>query len=167
MARVRLLCSRNSQKVLTIDSSASLWAIQSSTELSWFWNSNTKMLIEMPLKYYLQIMTCMINRYFKYPNRFGHIVAAFVSGLPFCLHPELPLLTHAMCCAFELAWSQLLTSHTDKSNILRILRIIDGIPIAKLVFVLGGGYMYHIRLFYPWLAPKFLHRLVKLVTNDL
>lgn len=109
-------------------------------------------------------MTCMINRHLKYPSRFFHIIAAFVSGLPFCLHPELPLLTHAMCCALELAWSQLLASGEDESS---ILTFVAAIPIAKLVYVLGGGYMYHIRLFYPWLAPKFLHRLVKLVTNDL
>ena len=72
------------------------------------------------------------------------------------------MLSHAISYAMELFWAKYVAGNSQKSKICEILY---RIPMVNLVYIVGGGYMFHTRTFYPWLAPTFLKRLMDLITD--
>lgn len=111
--------------------------------------------------FFLQLFNCSLNRYFKQNSRLNNLCAAFFGGFPFYYHPQLQWLTHAACCSIELLWSQILLSNFGMASSL------DKIPFARILFALGIGYSAHIKVFRPWLTPKFAHRSLTILTNNL
>lgn len=107
---------------------------------------------------------CLLNRYFGESNRLAHAMAAFVGGMPYYFFAdELSILTHGFSSALELAWTRYLRS-LDKSS--KQYQYAAAIPFSCIVYILGGAFMYNVRVFYPWLTPKFLFRLIQLLTNQ-
>lgn len=110
-----------------------------------------------------QLTNCLLNRYFGESNRLAHATAAFIGGMPYYFFAdELSILSHGIASAMELGWAHYLRS-LDKST--KQYRYASAIPFSCIAYVIGGAFMYNVRVFYPWLAPKFLIRLIQLLTN--
>lgn len=87
-----------------------------------------------------------------------------MGGLPFYVYSnELSLVCHGLASAIELAWTKYLNSLDKSSN---EYKYISKIPFSPLVYTFGGSFMYTMKVFFPWLAPKFLNRLVELVAYN-
>lgn len=111
-----------------------------------------------------QMTNCLLNRYFGESNRITHATAAFIGGMPYYFFAdELSILTHGFSSALELAWARYLRS-LDKSS--KQYQYASAIPFSCIVYIVGGAFMYNVRVFYPWLTPKFLFRLIQLLTNQ-
>lgn len=109
------------------------------------------------------IINCTLNQYFRKYERFNQTIAAIIGGFPFyfCAN-EMPILGHTLATAIEALWFRYKKYSKTDSHFHRFIQMI---PFARLIYIIGGAYMYTSRLFYPWLAPKFLFRLVELLTN--
>lgn len=95
--------------------------------------------------------------------RLNQCVAAVLGGCPFYFYAnEMPILSHTLVTAIEALWFRY---QKDADSNIMALRYIKSIPFSKIMYIFGGAYMYAGRLFHPWLAPKFLHRLIELITN--
>lgn len=110
-----------------------------------------------------RLTNCLLNRWFQRSTRFNQTLAAFFGGIPFyfCSN-ELSWLSHTAATAVELLWQRY--EHFGDSSA-KSHKFLMQVPFAELIYIFGGAYMYHTRVFYPWLAPKFLVRLVDLLTN--
>lgn len=95
--------------------------------------------------------------------RLNQFAAAVLGGFPFYFYAnEMPILSHTLATAIEAMWLRYQkNADCDSPNHRRL----KAIPWAKMMYIFGGAYMYAGRLFYPWLAPKFLHRLIELLCN--
>lgn len=104
-----------------------------------------------------------MNRSLGRSTRLGHAAAAFLGAFPFYYYQELQIYSHALCYALELAWGRFAQSYSGKSPFLQFL--ID-LPFGKWSHVFFLGCMFHVRVFYPWMAPKFLIRTADLLSNN-
>lgn len=108
---------------------------------------------------------CTLNRYNKKNTEYSSALAGFVSGLTFCLYPNLTILAHASITAIKLMWLRLMQQHRSKGNenavSCRLIRYLDSLPMAKFFYILNIGYVFHLRAFYPWMCPKLLLKAVQ------
>lgn len=108
-------------------------------------------------------MNCLLNQWLQKSTRLNQDIAAVIGGLPFYLCAnELPILAHTTCTAIESLWHRYKKYSNPETSTYKWL---TKIPFGKLVYIFGGSFMYTSRLFFPWLAPKFLQRLMMLITN--
>lgn len=109
------------------------------------------------------IVNCLLNRWLRKSTRLNQDVAAFVGGLPFYFcADEFSLLSHTSITAAEAIWHRYKKYSDPKTKTYQWL---TKVPFSKLVYIFGGSFMYTSRLFFPWLAPKFLQRLMMLITD--
>lgn len=103
-----------------------------------------------------------MNRYFGNETSTSNILAAFISGSTFYLSPDMSIFGHASACVIETLWQRYLSSDSPKPE---IVHLINQLPIARLFYAFGVGYLFHIRAFYPYLAPGLLKKIMQFVTN--
>lgn len=109
------------------------------------------------------VLNCAFNRTNQMTPRLNQLLAAVLGGFPFYFYAnEMPILSHTLVTAIEALWCRYQKDPDYDSTQHRRLK---SIPFAKIMYIFGGAYMYAGRLFHPWLAPKFLHRLIELITN--
>lgn len=110
------------------------------------------------------ILNCMLNQWLQKATRLNQDIAAIFGALPFyfCAN-ELPLVAHTTITAAETIWTRYKKYSNPNTKTYQWLM---KIPFAKIIYIFGGSYMYTSRLFYPWLAPKFLQRLMMLITDN-
>lgn len=113
---------------------------------------------------FLQLLTCLFNSCTGCESNVGNILSAFLSGIFFYAYPNIPIFAHALACTIEILWQR----YHQSSNAPKftILQQINEMPIAKLFYILGCGYLFHVRTFYPWQTPSILMKVMSLVTND-
>lgn len=110
------------------------------------------------------LMNCLLNRWFNESTRFNQTLSAIIGGIPFYFASnELSIFSHTITTAAEAFWCRY--KKNSKKSDSKIHQTLSRIPFNILIFVFGGTFMYTARLFFPWLAPKFLHRLINLLTN--
>lgn len=110
------------------------------------------------------VMNCILNNWLQKSTRLNQDIAAVIGALPFYFcADELSLLAHTSITAFETIWSRYKKYSNPNTKTYQWL---TKIPFLKLVYIFGGSYMYTSRLFFPWLAPKFLQRLMMLITDN-
>lgn len=109
------------------------------------------------------LIQCLLNHWLHKSTRMNQNVAAVIGSLPFyfCAN-ELPIIAHTFVTASESIWHRY-KKYSNQDN--KTYQLITKIPFGKLIYIFGGSYMYTSRLFFPWLAPKFLQRLMMLITN--
>lgn len=109
------------------------------------------------------LVNCWLNNQLQKSTRLNQDIAAVIGGLPFyfCAN-ELPIIAHTFVTACESIWHRY-KKYSDPDT--KTYQWITKIPFGKLIYIFGGSYMYTSRLFFPWLAPKFLQRLMMLITN--
>lgn len=108
-------------------------------------------------------MNCRLNGWLGKSTRLNQNIAAFIGGLPFYFcADELPFLAHTSITAAEAIWYRY-KKYSDPST--KTYQWLTKVPFSKLVYIFGGSFMYTSRLFYPWIAPKFLQRLMMLITD--
>lgn len=109
------------------------------------------------------LINCLLNRWLQKSTRLNQDLSAVFGGLPFyfCAN-ELPILTHTFMTAVESLWHRYKKYSDPKAKTYQWLA---NIPFDKLIYIFGGSLIYTSRLFYPWLAPKILQRLMMLITN--
>lgn len=109
------------------------------------------------------LTNCLLNQWWKKSTRLNQDVAAVIGGLPFyfCAN-ELPLISHTTVTAIESSWRRY-KKYSDRDT--KTYQWLTKIPFSKLMYMFGGSFMYTSRLFFPWLAPKFLQRLMMLITD--
>lgn len=122
-----------------------------------------------------QIVSCSLNRYHQHnaSQTANTTLAAFVSGSVFWLYPDLTILSHATVTAVKLLWMRYL--HDDNNNMspmwskigavedarklaLRTRALLARLPMSRLMYVLCIGYVFHLRLFYPWICSDLLFK---------
>lgn len=110
------------------------------------------------------VMNCLLNRWFSESSRFNQMMSAIIGGIPFYFASnELSIFSHTIATAAEATYYRYKKNYKNSDS--KIHQYVSRIPFAILIQVFGGTFMYTARLFYPWLAPKFLHRLINLLTN--
>lgn len=110
------------------------------------------------------LINCMLNQWLQKSTRQNQNVAAFVGALPFYFcADELPIVSHTAITAIESMWHRY-KKYSDPNT--KAYQWLTMVPFSKLVYMFGGSFMYTSRLFFPWLAPKFLQRLMMLITNN-
>lgn len=109
------------------------------------------------------LINCLLNQWLQKSTRMNQNIASFFGALPFyfCAN-ELPIISHASIMAVESLWHRY-EKYSDPNT--EIYRWLTKIPFGTLAYMFGGSFMYTSRLFFPWLAPKFLQRLMMLITN--
>lgn len=95
-----------------------------------------------------------MNRYYGAASDWTNLVSAFLSGVSFYMYPNLTILSHATVTATKLLWAK--WSHVILSP--TIIERMDGLPMAKIYYVLAIGYAFHMRAFYPWMCPNLMLR---------
>ncbi|XP_031619736.1 uncharacterized protein LOC116338537 [Contarinia nasturtii] len=109
-------------------------------------------------------INCMLNNWLQRSTRLNQDISAILGGLPFYFcADELQILAHTFITAIEAIWHRY-KLYSDPTT--QTYQWLTKIPFAKIAFIFGGSYMYTARLFYPWIAPKFLQRLMMLITNN-
>lgn len=108
-------------------------------------------------------VNCLLNGWLQKSTRFNQNIAAFIGGLPFYFcADELSFLAHTSITAAEAIWHRYKKYSNPNTKTYQWL---TKVPISKLVYILCGSFMYTSRLFFPWIAPKFLQRLMMLITD--
>lgn len=109
------------------------------------------------------LLNCLLNKWLQKSTRLNQNVAAFFGALPFyfCAN-ELPIFSHCFTTAIESMWNRY-KKYSDPNT--KTYQCLTRIPFGVIVYMFGGSFMYTSRLFFPWLAPKFLQRLMMLITN--
>lgn len=110
------------------------------------------------------VMNCLLNRWFNEYSRFNQMMSAIIGGIPFYFASnELSIFSHTIATAAESICYRYKKNYKNSDS--RVHQYVSRIPFAILIQVFGGTFMYTVPIFYPWLAPKFLHRLINLLTN--
>lgn len=112
----------------------------------------------------MQYLNCWLSRQSFISSNTAHSLAAFVSGLPFCIYPNSQLLAHALAITIKLGWSIYLNRTTNEDRP-EALNFLARLPIGRLFYPLAFAYLLQMRVFYPWLAPAVLKNLMNLTTN--
>lgn len=109
------------------------------------------------------LIQCLLNNWVQKSTRTNQNIGAVIGGLPFyfCAN-EFPIIAHTFVTACESMWHRY-KKYSNPNT--KTYQWITKIPFGKLIYIFGGSYMYTSRLFFPWLAPKFLQRLMMLITN--
>lgn len=109
------------------------------------------------------LINCVLNHCLQESTRLNQNIAAVIGGLPFyfCAN-EMPILAHTFATGMESIWHRY-KKYSDPDT--KTYQWLTKIPFEKLVYIFGGSLMYTSRLFFPWLAPKFLQRLMMLITD--
>lgn len=112
-----------------------------------------------------QIINCSLNRYNHRNTQTANTVAAFVSGSVFWLYPDLTILSHAIVLTVKLLWLRYRYGGTlwptldDQSIVLSKSRqFLEYMPMSRLMYVFAIGYIFHLRLFYPWVCSNLLFK---------
>lgn len=109
------------------------------------------------------LLNCLLNQWLRKSTRMNQNVAAFFGALPFYFYAdELSIISHAFTTAIESIWFRY-KKYSDPNT--KTYQWITKIPFGTLAYMFGGSFMYTSRLFFPWLAPRFLQRLMMLITN--
>lgn len=110
-------------------------------------------------------MNCSLNRYNQRNTQTANTVAAFVSGSVYWLYPDLTILSHATVSTVKLLWMRYLHGGTlwptlDDESIApsKSRQLLERIPMSRLMYVFAIGYVFHLRLFYPWLCSDLLFK---------
>lgn len=106
--------------------------------------------------------TCLLNRYFGNETSIGNFLAAFLSGSAFYFSPDASIFGHASACVIETLWARYCASDLPKPE---LVELFNRLPIARLFYAFGVGYLFHVRAFYPYLAPSLLKKIMQYVTN--
>lgn len=106
--------------------------------------------------------TCLFNRYFGSETSLGNMMAAFIAGSAFYLSPDVSIFGHASACVVETLWERYYTSNIPKPE---LVELFNKLPISRLFYAFGVGYLFHVRAFYPYLAPGLLKKIMQFVTN--
>lgn len=110
------------------------------------------------------VVNCLLNRWFNESSRFNQIMSAIIGGIPFYFASnELSIFSHTIATAVEAICYRYKNNYKNSDS--SVHRYVTRIPFAILIQVFGGTFMYTVRVFYPWLAPKLLHRLINLLSN--
>lgn len=111
---------------------------------------------------------CTLNRYYRRNTEHSSALAGFIAGTTFCLYPNLTILAHAAVLAIKLIWLRVMQRHRftdtaehEKTSTCRIINYLDDLPLAKLFYIFSIGYVFHLRVFYPWMCPKLLIKAVQ------
>lgn len=89
-------------------------------------------------------------------------MAAFIAGSAFYLSPDLSIFGHASACVVETLWERYCASDISKPE---WVAYFNRLPLARLFYAFGVGYLFHVRAFYPYLAPGLLKKIMQFVTN--
>ncbi|XP_055324798.1 uncharacterized protein LOC129579145 [Sitodiplosis mosellana] len=110
-----------------------------------------------------RLTNCILNNWLQKSTRLNQDISAVIGGLPFyfCAN-ETPILAHTFATGIESIWHRY-KKYSDPET--KTYQWLTKIPFIPLVYIFGGSLMYTSRLFFPWLAPKFLQRLMMLITN--
>lgn len=110
------------------------------------------------------LINCLLNNWLQKSTRMNQNISAIIGGLPFyfCAN-ETPILAHTFATGMESIWHRY-KKYSDPNT--KTHKWLTKIPFIPLVYIFGGSLMYTSRLFFPWLAPRFLQRLMMLITNN-
>lgn len=111
-------------------------------------------------------MCCSLNRYQRQNTQAANTAAAFVSGAVFGLYPDLTILSHATVSTAKLLWMRFLHGgpllpRLDDVTLAPMAddrRMLGRMPLSRLLYVFGIGYVFHLRLFYPWICSDLLFK---------
>lgn len=110
-----------------------------------------------------KLLNCMLNNWLQRSTRLNQDISAFFGGIPFYFYAdELQILAHTFITVVEAMWRRY-KRYCDPTT--QTYQCLTKIPFGKFGYIFGGSYMYTSRLFFPWLAPKFLQRLMMLICN--
>lgn len=106
----------------------------------------------------MKALSCTFNNKFKKSTKLSEFIAVYLAGSSFYFMPDTTLLAHVMAAVVQCIGMYGLTlPRFSKYN---------SIPFYKLGFVVLAPIAFHIRLYYPWLAPSFLKELMRLGTHN-
>lgn len=112
-----------------------------------------------------QFVNCLRNRRNIYLDetisKQDNQIASLLCGSAFYLYPDQSIFSHTAITIVEIYWT--LYCEQIKSYLKWIP--LDKIKMIYIVFPIVFGYVCHVRVFYPWLAPSILKKLMHLTTN--
>lgn len=110
-------------------------------------------------------MNCWCNRRNIYLDEATSMrdnqIASLLCGSAFYLYPDQAIFSHTVITIVEIYWT--LYYEKIKSHLKWIP--LDRIKMIYIFFPIAFGYVCHVRVFYPWLAPAILKKLMHLTTN--
>lgn len=117
------------------------------------------------LKIDFQFVSCWRNRRNIYLDeeisKRDNEIASLLCGSAFYLYPDQAIFSHTAITIVEIYWT--LYYEQIKSYVKWIP--LDKIKMIYVFFPIAFGYVTHVRVFYPWLAPAILKKLMHLTTN--
>lgn len=115
--------------------------------------------------WWFQFVNCWRNRRNIYLDetisKRDNQIASLLCGSAFYLYPDQAIFSHTAITIVEIYW----TLYYEQIKTFLKWIPLDKIKMIYVFFPIAFGYVCHVRVFYPWLAPSILKKLMHLTTN--
>jgi hypothetical protein len=95
-------------------------------------------------------------------------MSGFLSGIGYWFYPKYMIFTMAITSFIETIFCSIknrMRDEDDDSKLSKIITFIDKIPMSYFLFVIGTSLDVQLRIIYPSLVNKYVHRVSDIVTN--
>lgn len=118
---------------------------------------------------FFQSLFCKLNKNYSNKNRLqlNCWISAFISGFGYLFFPKYMIFTMGITSCIETFFCNIKNSSEleNQSNLSKFVKLIDKIPISYFLFIIGTSLSVQLRIIYPSLVNKYVHRVSDIVTN--
>ncbi|XP_070505634.1 transmembrane protein 135 homolog [Chironomus tepperi] len=104
---------------------------------------------------------CKLNQMQRYSRSVNVLIAGLVSSLGYIFYPRYIIFTMGITTLIEVLYKYLNNYYISNNiKLPKIMSIINRLPICELVYMFGIGMTFQLRVVYPHLTNKFIHKMM-------
>ncbi|CAG9807768.1 unnamed protein product [Chironomus riparius] len=106
---------------------------------------------------------CKLNQMKKYPRPINVFIAGLASSLGYIFYPRYIIFTMGISTLIEVIYKYLDNYYISNNiQLPKIMTIINRLPMCELVYMFGIGMTFQLRVVYPHLTNKFIHKMMSI-----